>query len=260
MISKEQLAEERERLSGIMYKLEDRLKDVPEGKLQLGKSNGVVQYFYFKDGKAVYLPKKEIKLVKQLVQKNYDQRVLKCVKKRISQINRVLSDYENNEIDNLYLSEHPERRKLIDPVEPTYEQKLELWMSEPYEGKSFRSDAPVIRTNSGLRVRSKTEKIMADYFDLRGVKYKYECPLELKTYGVVYPDFTFISPRTGKEIYWEHEGMMDNPEYARTAVMKIESYEKNGIVPGENLILTFETSNSVIDMEIVKQFTEKYLI
>ena len=122
MISKEQLAEERERLSGIMYKLEDRLKDVPEGKLQLGKSNGVVQYFYFKDGKAVYLPKKEIKLVKQLVQKNYDQRVLKCVKRRLSQINRVLSDYENNEIDNLYLSEHPERLASVQRIRICHEE------------------------------------------------------------------------------------------------------------------------------------------
>lgn len=54
--------------------------------------------------------------------------------------------------------------------------------------------------------------------------------------------------------------MMDNPEYARTAVMKIELYQTNGIFPGEDLILTFETSTSVIDMELVKQFTEKYLL
>ncbi|SEQ00257.1 hypothetical protein SAMN02910289_01058 [Lachnospiraceae bacterium RM5] len=260
IISKEQLIEDREELSCILKKLEDSLRNIPDGELHLGKSNGVVQYFYCKDGKTIYLPKKEIELVKRLAQKPYDKRVLKHVKKRLSQINRILSDYENNEIENFYLSEHPERRKLINPVEPTFQQKLELWLSEPYESKPFRSDTPVIKTNSGMRVRSKTEKIMADYFDLKGVKYKYECPLELKPYGVIYPDFTFISPRTGRELYWEHEGMMDNPDYARTAVMKIELYEKNGICPGENLILTFETANSVIDMELVKQFTKKYLV
>ncbi len=58
---------------------------------------------------------------------------------------------------------------------------------------------------------------------------------------------------------WEHEGMMDNPEYSRTAVAKIESYESNGIFPGEDLILTFETSNYLIDMELIKRLTKKYL-
>lgn len=29
---------------------------------------------------------------------------------------------------------------------------------------------------------------------------------------MVYPDFTFLSRRTGEEIYWEHEGMMDKPD------------------------------------------------
>ena len=260
IIQKELLIQECDRYSNIREKLTKRLENAPEGKLGLGKNNGCVQYLYNRNGKYTYLPKKELELVKQLAQKSYDEKILKKVNKRISQFENILKDYEDNELEVLYLKEHPERRKLVEPVELTYQQKVEQWMSEEYLGKPFRSDAPVIMTNSGLRVRSKSEKIMADYFDSKGVKYKYECPLELKQYGIIYPDFTFLSPKNGKEVYWEHEGMMDNPEYARTAVMKISSYEKNGIFPGEDLILTFETSTSVIDMELVKAFTEKYLI
>lgn len=55
----------------------------------------------------------------------------------------------------------------------------------------------------------------------------------------MYPDFTFLSKRTRKEIYWEHEGRMDDSEYAKTAIKKIKTYEDNGIYLGENLILTF---------------------
>lgn len=51
----------------------------------------------------------------------------------------------------------------------------------------------------------------------------------LKGYGTVYPDFTFLSSKTGKEIYWEHEGMMDKQEYARNAVRKIELYQKRDL-------------------------------
>ena len=226
----------------------------------LEKSNGVVQYYHYKAGKRVYLPKKEMELAKRLAQKTYDEKVLRCATKRLAQIKRILKDYEDNEIESIYLKEHVERRALIQPVELTYDQKVENWMNEPYAGKPINLDTTLIVTNSGMPVRSKSEKIIADYFDSVGVRYKYECPIELKPYGTIYPDFTFLSPYDGREIYWEHEGMMDNPEYARNAVTKMKLYEKNGILPGENLILTFETSKSVIDMEIVKKFTERYLI
>ena len=66
--------------------------------------------------------------------------------------------------------------------------------------------------------------------------------------------------KTGGEIYWEHEGMMDNPDYAKSAIKKIELYENNGIFPGENLILTFESSASVVNMNVVKELTDRYLL
>lgn len=53
--------------------------------------------------------------------------------------------------------------------------------------------------------------------------------------------------------------MMDNPEYARAAIRKIESYEKNGIYPGENLILTFETRQNVLDFKIIEEMIDRYL-
>ena len=89
--------------------------------------------------------------------------------------------------------------------------------------------------------------------------YKYEKPIYLKGYGVVYPDFTFLSSKTGLEIYWEHEGMMDKQEYVRSAIKKIESYQKNEIFPGERIILTFETEQSLLSQKIVESLVEKYL-
>ena len=82
----------------------------------------------------------------------------------------------------------------------------------------------------------------------------------LEPYGMVYPDFTFLSERTRRIVYWEHEGMMDNADYAKAAVRKIELYEKNGIFPSEDLILTFETSTSGINMELVKKQVQRYLV
>ena len=52
---------------------------------------------------------------------------------------------------------------------------------------------------------------------------------------------------------------MDKQEYARTAVRKIESYQKNGIYPGERLILTFETAQSVLNSKNIEELAKKYL-
>ena len=48
--------------------------------------------------------------------------------------------------------------------------------------------------------------------------------------------------------------------YARSAVRKIQAYEENGIYPGENLILTFETEKTILDIRIVKGLVERYLL
>ena len=81
----------------------------------------------------------------------------------------------------------------------------------------------------------------------------------LKGVGIVYPDFTFLSRKTNQEIYWEHDGRMDDPSYVRNAVRKMHANEKNDIYPGERLILTFETEKSVLDTAIVQRIVEKYL-
>ena len=109
-------------------------------------------------------------------------------------------------------------------------------MSGEYEPKGFREEDPVIVTDRGERVRSKSEKILADYFYRQGIPYKYECPLYLKGFRQVYPDFTFLSRRTGKEIYWER------------------------IFPGERLILTFETEKTVLNTRMIERMVLRYLM
>ena len=100
---------------------------------------------------------------------------------------------------------------------------------------------------------------MADYFYRNGIEYKYECPLYLKGMGIVYPDFTFLSKKTGREVYWEHNGKCDDISYARNMVRKINAYENNGIFQGERLILTYETEQTILNTGKIEQLVNKYL-
>lgn len=260
---RELLLQEQSRLEEIFSKSAERLKDVPPGTLRLSSSREWVQYYQCIPGQrnnGKYISKANKELILQLAQKSYDKKIVDLARKRLAQIKKITKDYEDDEIEKIYLNEHRERRKLIRPVEPTWEQQLAEWISEEYKGKGFREDMPVILSEKGERVRSKSEKILADYFYRNQIPYKYERPLYLKNFGTVHPDFTFLSRKTRQEIYWEHDGKMDDSVYAQNAVRKIRAYEENGIYPGERLILTFETEKTILDTQMIEKFACRYLM
>ena len=260
---KEMLLKEQERLEQIAEKARGRLRNAPQGTLRLSSCRQTVQYYHCMPGEGkngAYIPKEQIGLIRSLAQKSYDEKIVRSAEKRLAQIRKLTKDYEDDEIDNIYLREHEERRHLIDPVEPTWEQQAEQWGREEYQGKEFQEGTSVILTQKGECVRSKSEKILADYFCQNNIPYKYENPLYLKGLGVVHPDFTLLSRKTRREIYWEHDGKMDDPAYARNAVRKIQAYEENGIYPGETLILTFETEKTILNVGMVKRLVDRYLL
>lgn len=98
-------------------------------------------------------------------------------------------------------------------------------------------------------MRSKSECLIANFLYQRNITYRYEAAIELegidgfgnKYSWKIYPDFTILHPKTREIIIWEHFGMMDNAEYSRSALLKINNYINNGYIPGINLICTFES-------------------
>ena len=59
---------------------------------------------------------------------------------------------------------------------------MKEWKEKGYNKKGFREDAPIILTEKGERVRSKSEKILADYFYRKGIEYKYEPEICMPNY------------------------------------------------------------------------------
>ena len=65
--------------------------------------------------------------------------------------------------------------------------------------------------------------------------------------------------RTREEIYWEHFGMMDSPEYAQKAVSKINLYAQNGIIPGRGLIISMESASEAVNTKAVEKIIQSFL-
>lgn len=104
-----------------------------------------------------------------------------------------------------------------------------------------------IVTERGERVRSKSEKIIADKLFALGIPYRYEYPLVLAGNVKVYPDFTILKMPEREEVYLEHFGMMDDIDYVDSAMYKLSTYEKNKIYLGVNLFITHENSRSPLN-------------
>lgn len=245
-----------------IYKL-IKVIDLP-GRLDIYKEDHKVRYYHvFKDEEHLiknYLNKDEMEIAKDLAQKSYNKKISNCLSKRIKQFQSILKSYSDKEIDEIYLNLSSERKSLVTPVQNTWDQILENWIKTPFTPSKYPFPPQEIYTKNKERVRSKSEKILADLFFDSKIPYKYECPLKLQSGIIVYPDFTFLSPVTGKEIYWEHNGMMDNPSYMANAFNKIKLYEMNGIIRGENLIVTYEASDYGLDLECVYNLITRLLL
>lgn len=260
---KEKLEEKVKELDRLIMKAEKSLKKAPEGTLVLSRSNGKVQYHHKTESnqkKGKYIPSKNRSLITALAQKEYDLRFLKVIKEQKNKLCKAIKLLSDIDFTKAYSELSEARRKLVKPYILTNEQYVEQWMSVQYIGKEFSDDTPILMTDRGERVRSKTEKILADKFFSLGIPYRYEYPLKLKGYGTVYPDFTLLNVRKRKEIYLEHFGMMDNPEYCQKAIQKLENYARNGIHVGKNLLVTFETLRKPLDMKVVEKMLKEFIL
>lgn len=260
---KEMLLDEEKRLTNIIRKTEKQLMNVPEGTLRISTSNDCPQFYhksYETSLNGKYINKSDKKLIAQLAQKSYDEKVLQLAQKRLKQIQKLENQYQNDEIEQLYKKQHPLRQALIQPVEPTWEQLFDEWKSETYEAGTFGENDPLILTENGMRVRSKSEKMMCDYMDRHNIPYKYEYPIHLKSVGIRRPDFTYFPQKLGYVVFHEHCGKMDDPDYANRFVKKIKDYQNNGIYVGERLFLTFESSKHVFNTLDFTKFLQKYVL
>ena len=127
------------------------------------------------------------------------------------------------------------------------EQFIEAWNREEYTGKPFNENSPEFYTDRGERVRSKSEKIIADKLFREGIPYRYEYPLELPGWGVVYPDFTILDAENRRNLIYEHFGMMDDENYSSNAIAKVQRYASAGYYIGDNFFITMESSRNPLD-------------
>ncbi|MBR2949308.1 MAG: hypothetical protein IKC46_05530 [Lachnospiraceae bacterium] len=244
-------------LQKIISKKEQELQKAPEGTLNINVCKGNIQYYLNHHGKRTYIREKNQKLIHQLCQKDYDEKVLRTAQKELEQLQKVSRFYQETgqgtECEAIYEMLDERRKKHVQPIWLPDEEFVKQWENVEYEKKGFREDAPEFYSEKGERMRSKSELLIANILYRHGIPYRYEYPLYLNGYGQIHPDFTVLDVKQRKEIYFEHFGMMDDESYQEEALRRILAYEKNGIFRGDRLLFTFETSKMPINSRVLEE-------
>lgn len=132
------------------------------------------------------------------------------------------------------------------------------WMNEDFPTNPKYPEQLKHDTVNNLKVRSKAESFIAVCLNQAGIPFRYEWLLELE--GIdFYPDFTIIKPSTGRIYRWEHFGRMDDPKYLSEFKSKIPIYIRNGLVPGDNLIMSFESLDQPLTYTTINKLIELHL-
>ena len=53
---------------------------------------------------------------------------------------------------------------------------------------------------------------------------------------------------------------MDYPEYYDNAMLKLDTYERNGYLLGENLLIFHETDRIPLNIKVMQKYIEHYLL
>ena len=251
------MEEERRRLSAKIKKHREAIAGLPDGSLTMNKNGDYFKCYVFKNGTRSYLSKKDQKTIEGLAKKRYLQTELTDFQTEIFAIDQYLDHHQKESaVDQLLKSE----RGIADILKPliTLEtEKYQQWAEEDYpKYQGFPQDL-IHQGPFGKMYRSKTEAAIAFLLVKNQIPNRYEW--EHLINGTAYPiDFTTRHPKTGKYIYWEHFGKMDDPSYCMKIGPKLRDFESVGIFPDINLIMTFESKQYPMNISQLEEIVHQW--
>lgn len=248
-----------ETIRNINKELESLNKKVPEGaRLRSAKHGRGYQYFVRRNTSDVngeYIKAKDRKQAIILAQIEYYEKLSDNLKSAKSTLNMLSFNCTEAIFESTLNDLSLGKSELIESHYISDELYISKWKNKEFSHMDFKPDYPEYYTRQNLRVRSKSEVIIADILDEAGIPFLYEKPLKLKA-GTVHPDFTLLNIRTRREVYWEHLGIMDDADYRNNAFLKLRNYEETGLYPFESVIWTFETGKYPLNTKEIRKMVK----
>ena len=247
-------------LNNVSGELDELKKAISEGdRLRAVKHGKGYQYFIRKKGSkgnGEYIKQENIKSAALLAQIEYDEKLIKSIKAVLEELMKCKSVGIGNIYESALKNMSPGKQLLVTEKYISDEDYMNNWRKQEFEHLAFSEGFPEFYSRKGLRVRSKSEVIIADILEENSIPFLYEKPLAFDA-GVFHPDFTLLDIKERREIYWEHFGLMDDMEYRNNAFSKIRKYEANGLYQYDSLIWTFETGKYPLNIKDIRKMVRR---
>ena len=247
-----------------------RLKNSPirkqKGHLIYTTIRGSVRYYLVKgtdcSKSREYLT--DQKTIVFMATKHYQDALLQAAVREKRQLEMCPSHLQksraNSDVENVLETIAEPIRVFVKPEVETDEGYARKWQSQWNKLIPKDSNHPY-KTMKGDYVRSKSEALIADRLYALGIPYFYEqAGIFDEINGcVIHPDFYVLNKRTKKEYVWEHCGIMDNSTYCNTTLHRLKIFTENGFIQGKNLLFSYETGQTPLNIDYIELLINEYL-
>lgn len=227
------LIAQKEFLTREKSRIAQQLKDLPKGRLIKKKSRGKDYYYLETKGKRTSLFKNP-KLRDKYLLRGSLQTQLYTIDKNITVLERAIKSY------------HP-------LVELTT-----MWATIEAQQNNYKEEHKV-HVYRGVSYRSKSEMLIATILTSYGIEFKYESKMYVNG-RYIYPDFVIKRPKDGKIFIWEHFGKMQEDDYRRKNINRIEEFHQVGYYLWDNFIASFDLGKNSINMDYIDKIIKLYLL
>lgn len=256
-------------ISGFIKKLQavrDKRKndniDLPKGMIYISSGKRKTQFYLSESGNPQhrqYLNNKLDSVAIRYIQQEYNEKLIKALEWEINWFTKYLRLSRKKGIADISRLMCKSKRPFFHSVTYDDAEFRKKWSDRVFEKKGFNDGEILYMTSFNLRVRSKSEIIIAESLKNRGIPFIYEYPLTINE-RKYYPDFLCLNIRTRRTYVWEHFGQMDVASYVTRRMNKLKDYEEAGLLSGKNLITTEEDMEHPLNAASVDARISLFLI
>lgn len=238
----------------LLKQYEEEINEYPEGRLNGKRIKGKQYYYQIKDdGTQNFIPRENKKLVIALRTKGILKRTIQALKKNLKWQGKLLrhyTPYDPSSIEERLPNAYSESR-------------LQAWANRWYYKNPYYEEYKTLQTSFGLMVQSKSEVLIAELLKAFGIPFHYDEEIVVRDSSGYsrnyYIDFVIMTP-SGKKIYWEHMGKFYEERYREHNIEKICLYYDNGLILGDNLIITMESKKSELSVKIIAEIIKAQIL
>lgn len=240
----------------LLDKCRKEFDSLPEGILSSRKKDGKTFYVHeYKSDEGTGRCRRHIgaddDLLRRLARKRYLEQLMLQLSKETDRLRKFVAG--RSDVDPAQIIDSMKGVYSTLPEEyffDTHIRDARKWAQAPYRMSNYKTDEKKQTTSRGLHVRSKSELLIAEKLYEFDIPFRYEEVIMIagRRYA---PDFKILR-RSGKLVYWEHFGLMENQDYRYKNKMKLSVYERAGIMPWRNLIVTYDEYDGGINLAVIE--------